>query len=375
MAKGHTRWRGQSIEVLAYRGHGKYTTKTVRWQGTKKATQTEADRVLRDLLDELDAGGNGTDATVAQLVKRWRRQSEPDWSPATIAAYDSYLRLHILPALGDSKVRDIRPADLDDFYAALRANGLSPASIGKVHVILRRAFAEAVRWRWCGHNPAADARPPKITKKELRPPTAEEVRKLIDLAATRDRALYTYVILAADSGARRGELVALRWRNVDLEAGELVIDRALTRPATGPAIEKDTKTHQARRIALGSPCVAALKEHRRQALESALAVGVKLGSDAYVFTLSVDGKTPWRPDGATSRFMRLRNAAQLPTVRLHDLRHALITDWLAAGVDQRTVMGRVGHASLQTLTRYAHFVAAADKAAAERLGDRHSKSS
>lgn len=394
MAKGHTRWRGQSIEVLVHVGGGKYRSRTVRWQGSKKATKDAADVMLRRLLDELDAGAAGPDVTVRQLVARWRRHAEPDWSPTTRAAYDSYLRLHILPALGDKKVGEVRPADLDDFYATLRTHiactfkpqkddpkcavcgqtraagthkPLSAASIGKVHVILRRAFAEAVRWRWITSNPVAAARPPKIAKHELTPPSAAEVRKLLELA-TLD--LRCFLVLAADTGARRGELCALRWSAIDLDAGEVVIDRAVVLD-DGKVVEKDTKTHQARRLALGAPAVAALREHRTRVLERAMKAGARIGPDGYLFATDETGQTPWRPDGATRRFMTLRKKAGLPNVRLHDLRHALITDWLAAGVDARTVMGRVGHASLQTLTRYAHFVAAADREAADRLGNRH----
>lgn len=394
MAKGHTRWRGKSVEVLVYVGDGRYKSRSVQWQGTKKATQQAADRLLRKLLDEQEAaGGSSHDKTFTQLVTRWRRHAEADWSPTTRAAYDSYLRLHILPALGSKKLHEIRPADLDDFYATLRTNiactykptkpgpcatcglaerapvhrPLSAASIGKVHVILRRAFAEAVRWRWVTSNPAADARPPRVTRAELAPPSPAQVRKLLDLASAD---LYCFLTLAADTGARRGELCALRWSNVDLDAGELVIDRAVVLD-DGKVVEKDTKTHQARRLALGAPAVAALKEHRARLLERAIALRVRPGPDAYLFSNDPAGREPWRPDGATRRFAALRRKAGLPNVRLHDLRHALVSDWLAAGVDPRTVMGRVGHASLQTLTRYAHFVPSADREAAQRLGERH----
>lgn len=373
--KGHTRWRGQSIEVLVYRGKGKYVSRTVKWQGTKKATTDEADRVLRKLLDQLDAGHHkGPKSTVAAMIERWRHQSEPEWSPSTVAAYDSYLRNHILPALGDMKVGAVQGSDIDDLYATLRRKKLKASSIAKVHVILRRAFSEAVRWEWIPVSPVTKARAPKVQRTELAPPNAKDVGKLLDLAAKQDAALFTFLAVAADTGARRGEVCALRWSNVDLESGELVIDRAIG-ITKGGVVEKDTKTHQARRVALGAPCLAAVKEHRKRMVERALKVGVSLAPTAYVFSSHADSLTPWRPDVVTARFGRLRTKAKLPTVRLHDLRHALITDWLAAGVDARTVMGRVGHANLTTLTRYAHFVEAQDKEAAKRLGDRHRASS
>lgn len=371
--KGHIRPRGRSLEVRVYAGRGRQVTKSVPWQGSKKATKDEADRVLRQLLDELDVGSHGgPSATVNQLVARWLRHSEHEWSPTTRAARESYLRLHILPALGARKVREVRTADLDDFYKDLRKKGLSPATIRRsVHTILRTAFGEAVRWRWITHNPAVDAKPPKrgADLPDLAPPSGDEVRALLALAAARNPDFYAFVAVAADTGARRGEVVALRWDKVDLDAGEVLIDRAVVLDH-GSTVEKDTKSHQARRVALGAPCVQILREHRVRVLERAMASGVRVLPDGFLFSNELDGSEPWRPDGATSRFMRLRNLAGLPGVRLHDLRHALVTDWLAGGEDPRTVMGRVGHSSLQILTRYAHFVPAQDRAGADRHGAR-----
>lgn len=373
MARGHIRPRGDSLEVRVHAGGGRYVTKTVKWQGSKKATRDEADRVMRKLLDDLDVGGHaGPNATVAQLIARWRRHAEADWSPTTRDARESYLRLHILPALGKRKVREVRTADLDDFYAQLRAKGLAPSTIRRsVHVILRSAFGEAVRWRWITVNPAADAKPPGRGQAlpDLQPPSDEEVRQLLALAKDRSPDFYVFVAVAADTGARRGEVCALRWSKVDLDAGEMLIDRAVVLDGEN-VVEKDTKSHQARRIALGGPCVAILREHRTQVLERALALGTGLVDDGYLFSPDPSGERPWRPDGATARFMRLRNRAGLERVRLHDLRHALVTDWLAAGIDQRTIMGRVGHASLETMSRYSHFVPAKDREAADRRGER-----
>lgn len=396
MAKGHVRQRGDNLEVRVYAGGGRTVTKTVRWQGSKKATKDAADRQLRELLDEYDGGGRtGHDATVAQLIARWRKHAEADWSPTTRDARESYLRLHILPALGDKKVRNVRTADIDDFYAALRAKGLAPSTIRRsVHVILRTAFGEAVRWRWITVNPAAEASPPKrgLDQIDLHPPTQEQVRALLDLARVRNPDLYAFLAVAADTGARRGEVCALRWSKVDLAAGELLIDRAIVLDGK-QRVEKDTKSHQARRIALGAPCVAILREHRQHVLERAMAVGARVRPDGYLFSEVRDftGERPWRPDGATARFMKLReqfcdclddrwrlgprgckDAAHqaMRRIRLHDLRHALVTDWLAGGEDPRTVMGRVGHSSLQILSRYAHFVPAKDREAADRRGDR-----
>ena len=373
-----------------YLGGGKYETRTIKWQGSKTATRDVANRELARMLDAYGATtGSSADKTVAQLVARWWRNSEADWAPGTRAIYECYLRLHVLPTLGSKKLHDVHPEDLDDLYAALRKKGLAPASVRKVHVIIRRAFADAVRLRWVTHNPAVDAQPPTVHLPDIDPPSAEEIRLLLARAQADDPDLYVFLAVAADTGARRGEVCGLRWSDVDLDVGELVIARSVALD-NGGLLVKSTKTHQARRVALGGPAVAALRTHHGHALERAQALHVDLPADAYVFSAATDFGQPWRPDSTSGRFVRLRSrcGCEKPSgkpnerckveahqwmyrVRLHDLRHALITDWFAAGVDDRTIMGRVGHASLQTLTRYAHFRSARDREAADRLGDRH----
>ena len=391
MATGHIRARGKSLEVRVHIGAGRYETRTIGWQGTKTATRQAAERELRKLLDENDQGSTaGADKTVAQLVARWRKNSVAEWSPRTRETYDCYVRIHVLPTLGKKKLHEVRPDMLDDLYTELRTTkGLSPASVRKVHVIIRRAFSDAVRWGWVGVNPAVAARPPAMRLPDLAPPTVDEVRLLLERALVDDPDLAVFLAVAADTGARRGEVCGLRWSDIDLDDAELVISRSVAIDLGGVLV-KDTKTHQARRIALGDPLVEVLRAHHARTLDRAKAMRAKLPSDAYVFSSPADFMRPWRPDTATHRFVRVRSRCgckdesgkrattcavpdhqRVRRVRLHDFRHAMITDWLSGGEDVRTVMGRSGHASLQTLTRYAHFVPARDREGAKRLGDRH----
>jgi integrase len=173
--------------------------------------------------------------------------------------------------------------------------------------------------------------------------------------------------LAATTGARRGELCALRWSSVDLDAAELVIVRNLI-VRGGQLVEKDTKTHAARRIALSDDSIALLEEHRRRCAERAQACGVPLTADTYVFSFDPAGRQPMNPDSVTHRFGRLAKQVGLHT-RLHDLRHYAATQLIAGGVDVRTVSGRIGHAGggATTLRVYTHFQAAPDRRAAELL--------
>lgn len=197
-----------------------------------------------------------------------------------------------------------------------------------------------------------------------------------------------FLVLAAVSGARRSEMCALRW--TDMGLGVMTIGRGIVEGALDeqnqrrfeghiwPAewvrgkptalIEKKTKTKRPRTISLDPATVAFLVEHRARCEQWAAACGTTLPANAFVFSMEPDGSRPWRPDVVTAQFGRLTRRLGLVDVRLHDLRHFVVTTLLAAGVDQRTVMGRAGHASLASLARYAHFQQAPDKAAAELLG-------
>jgi integrase len=164
-------------------------------------------------------------------------------------------------------------------------------------------------------------------------------------------------------------MLALRWSDVDLERGVVTIGRGLVQGPDGRLVEKDTKTHQTRRVALDAPTTAALVDHRAAAVERAEQCGAALADDAFVFAGDVTGTTPWYPDSASRRFRRACDDAGLKDVRLHDLRHYVATRLLSAGVDVRTVAGRLGHRNAATtLNVYSHFVPEADQEAAEILG-------
>ena len=155
---------------------------------------------------------------------------------------------------------------------------------------------------------------------------------------------------------------------MDFAGGTLTIERGII-DTLGGSLEKDTKTHSIRRIALDRATLATLESQFQSASEFAKFLGETVSEDAFIFTRDADGSRPWRPDFATKRFTQTKRAAGISGVRLHDLRHFAATTLLAAGTDVRTVSGRLGHANAaNTLTVYAHFVGASDRAASDLLG-------
>jgi integrase len=229
-------------------------------------------------------------------------------------------------------------------------------------------LVQAARWGWVAVNPASNASPPRLPSRDIRPPSPEQVRRLFAEAAEEDVTFGVFLQLAAATGARRGELVALRWPDVDLGSGVVTIARGAVQGKDGLVI-KDTKTHAARRIALDPATVAVLAAHLKRAESIATACEATLPKDSFVFSDDPAGRESWRPWLVTQRFARVAERAGLPEVRLHDLRHFVATRLLANGIDVRTVAGRLGHKNPNvTLTVYSHFLPEADREAADLLG-------
>ncbi|WCO65290.1 tyrosine-type recombinase/integrase [Iamia majanohamensis] len=369
--RGGLRERSPGVwEVRVEAGRDPVTGRRRQVSRTVRGGKRDAQKVLNRLAAETDTGANvGTSATFDDLAGRWLTLCERDLSPTTVHRYRILLRNHIAPALGSVAVHRIQPVQLDALYGGLMVDkGLSPATVRQVHAIIRRALQQAVRWGWIATNPAANATPPRVPKPDVAPPDVEQVAALLAAATDASPEFGRFLHLAAATGARRGELCALRWRDVDAENSAVVISRAIVE--VGQRLtEKDTKTHAARRIALDPGTLAVLVAQRAEVDDRAAQADATLGPEAFVFSREPDGSAPWAPGYVTGQFQRLRKSVGLPQVRLHDLRYFAATRLIAAGVPVRTVSGRLGHANAATtLTVYAHFLEASDQAAADVVG-------
>ncbi len=232
---------------------------------------------------------------------------------------------------------------------------------------MRQSLEQARRWGLIARNPAVDATPPPQRRREVGPPTVAQVQRLIDAARDDDPDFATYLWVLAATGCRRGEACALRWTDIDLERGEVAIRRSMSQ--VGEELwEKDTKTHQSRRMAIDDGTVDVLRTHRLRQRELALALGVTVADDALLFR-DADRRS-WRPDVCTNRFGRLRAALGLERVRLHDLRHFVASVLGDGGVPIATISSRLGHRDIATtLNLYTHALPATDQRAAAYLGN------
>jgi integrase len=312
---------------------------------------------------------HGTSATLADLIERWLDHVEADLSPKTLVEYQRVIDGRILPGLGNIKLRRLLTSDLESFYLQLSKQGLAPATVRRAHNIIRTALGQGLRWGWVTANPVANASPPSVPRPDIRPPDPATVLVLLDAARAWDVDFGDCLHLAAATGARRSELCGLRWDNIDLEAGQILIDRAIIE--TGSTLyEKDTKTHAARRIAVDTGTLLMLGDRLDRRQQASAALGMDWYPAGFVFSDDPGGATPWRPGRITLAFIRLCRRAQIDDVLLHDLRHFSATRLLASGIDVRTVAGRLGHANAATtLAVYSHFVDAVDRRAATVFGD------
>jgi integrase len=217
---------------------------------------------------------------------------------------------------------------------------------------------------------AEHADKPPLPHPDPDPPTAAEAARILN-DAWRDPDRGTFVWRAMTLGARPGELCALRWAHADLANSDVTIRRAWSVDENGDLVEQDTKTHQQRRVVLDAETAAVLAEHRHRWAERAAALGTELRTDAHVFASDPEGRVALIPDTATQRYNRLAARLGIDS-HLHALRHYSATELIAAGVDVRTVAGRLGHGGggATTLRVYAAWLSEADQRAASQLAGR-----
>jgi integrase len=410
--RGRVEDRGANLRVVVYAGMdpvtGKrsYLRETVK--GNDRAARRQANKVMTRLLAEVDKQRT-TESSVplVHVIDEWLRVAELE--DGTREMYRGYLNRNIRPVLGDIPARKLTARDLETFYAVLRrcrtrcdgkpfvehkaedehdckveecvpheCKPLAVSTVRQIHSVISGAMSAAVRWEWVATNPAKVAQRPRQTPPEPKPPTPAEARRLIDTAFDKDREWGTLVWLVMTTGMRRGEIAALTWSNVDLDEGMIEVRRNFIK-RNGIEKTKATKTHQMRRVALDTETVVLLAEQKTRVQTRCAEGGIDFDEEKiYVFTgaRNADPRRPASPDGISARYKTTAKQAGVKT-HIHALRHYSATELLTAGIDLRTVAGRLGHGGggATTLRVYAAWVAASDRKAAEILGSRLPKRS
>ncbi len=355
--------RGNTYSVVLDLGRGPDGKRIRNWHPGYR-TRKDAERARVELLGRLDQGAyiEPSKLTIGAFLRdQWLPGLKTQVRPGTWAEHHSKVEVHLVPAIGGMLLQRLTPGDLNALYARLLDRGLSARTVLHVHATIRRALADAVRWNLTPRNVALLAGPPSPGRPEMRTWNAAELRAFLD--HVRDDRLYALWLLAASTGMRRGEVLGLRWVDVDLAAARVAVRQALV-TVGHLVVTSEPKTAKGRRsVALDPGTVEVLKAHRKQQLTERLAWGPAWTDTGLVFTRE-DGRA-LHPRDITRAFTRHVLAAELPVIRLHDLRHTHATLALQAGVHAKVVQERLGHANIAiTLDTYSHVIPALEEQAA-----------
>jgi integrase len=344
-------------------------------QGPKRKTiygkkrEEVADKLARALTERADGiVYDDENMTVGEYLDNWLKSSvRGSVRQSTLDRYESVVRLHLKPALGRLKLKKLTPVHVQGFYQDRLDTGLAPASVNKLHVVLHKALSQAMEWNMITRNVAALAKAPRPAPEEMKTLSAEETRCLLE--AARGNKLEAVYVLAIHTGMRQGELLALKWQDVDLENATLSVRRTLTRSG-GRLLLGETKTKKSRRIiALTEASVQALREHLDRQMEDMQRLDDLYQDRGLVFASEVG--TLINPSNLRKRsFAPLLKKAGLPRIRFHDLRHTCATLLLYRNVHPKYVQELLGHANIAiTLDTYSHVIPGMGDHAARAIED------
>jgi integrase len=349
----------EGVWLLRYRSgrdpiSGKYVAKQETFRGTGK----QAQKRLAELI--ANAQPASTSATVGALRTRWRKSAQVTGD--TMERYDFALK-HVPDGFWTIKLGDLKPSTIADLYQAMEDAGTRPPTIRKAYTALSSMLTFAVRDDLITQNPCRSVRPPEIEEREYVTPTAAHLRKMIEWADAQPGSFGIWQRMAIATGVRKGELLALQWRDVDMFNGVIRVDNSMRRK--GKRAKAKTKASE-RDVVLDALTADALRDWYTKCNARASSVGTFVPEDGYVFSEDPACRTTITLNSATQRQRRLSKRVGCPGARVHDLRHAHATMLLEAGVSARTVADRLGHSRPSTTTDiYGHIIDEAKRRAAD----------
>jgi integrase len=333
---------------------------------TRQEVATKLARALSDREGGLifDAGNQ----SVGEYMDRWLNDSLKDTvRQSTLVKYEQLVRLHISPALGRIAHKSLSVAHVQGFYRDRLDSGLSPATVQKIHAVLHKALDQAASWSLVPRNPIESVKAPRPAPEEIRPLNREQAKALLKTARRkRFEALY---VLAVTTGLRQGELLGLKWEDVDLENSLIRVRRTLIRNR-GRLLLGEPKTKRSRRtVRLTEAAVQALKEHLTRQIEQMERLGDLYEDQGLIF--ATQRGTLVNPTNLRKRsFGPLLEKAGLLPIRFHDLRHTCATLLLSRNVNPKIVSEMLGHATIAiTLDTYSHVLPTMQDSATRALED------
>jgi integrase len=329
--------------------NGKLMTRSAR-------TKIEASMQLKQMQRELEKGllVPASQQTVKQFLEHWLEDvhKPPSVRINTYRIYRQYLDHHVLPALGHVRLQKLTPEHVQELYARKLEEGYAAETVRGMHRMLHKALNDAVKWNRVSFNVCDKVTQPRQVKYEIQPLTKEQAKAL--LVAAEGSSLEALLTLAVATGMRRGELLGLRWSDIDFDEGSLQVRHTMDRAGKYGIIENDPKTETSRRkIILPGFVLDTLEQHRIRQAKMREEAGIAWKERNIVFSNELGGFT--EPTHLQRRFKNLLKQANLPAIRFHDLRHSTATILLGLNVPGKVVQELLGHSSISmTMDRYSH---------------------
>lgn len=374
---GKTGKRGNGEGSVYQRKDGRWSGSITLEDGTRKyfygKTQRETLQKVRTALSEQEKGIliTAPQQTVAQFLQDWLENSQkPSVRPRTYERYEEIVRLHLIPTLGRHQLQKLSAQHLQAFYTKKLKDGLSAGTVTSFHNVLHKALDTALKWNLVQRNVCKLVSPPRRKRFETKSLTLEQVHSL--LAVTEGHPMEALFKLAIATGMRRGELLGLKWQDIDFAKGSLQVRRILSRIPSkmeGKGYEEsEPKTQKSRRSIIIAPfALEALKQHRLRQLEAKLKAGPFWQEHDYVFCTSLGTHLNPTRD-ALDQLKKLLKKAELPEIRFHDLRHSAATLLLTEGVHPKVVQELLGHSQISmTMDVYSHVLPSMQQDAITRL--------
>ena len=336
---------------------------------TYHKTEKDAQVALRKMLGELEQGtlATGKQQTLKAYLEDWLKDVVKP-SAHSIGTYNMYrivVEKHVIPSLGHVRLQQLKPQQVQGFYARLLKEGLGQKRVRSIHSVLRKALENAVKWNLVSRNVCNLVNPPIPRRHEIQPLTYEQAQKLITTAY--QHKLQALITVAITTGMRRGELLGLHWQDIDLEKGSLQIRRSVNRIGKHGIVVSEPKTKGSRRkIMLPAFVVEVLKEHRVKQQEMK-ANALDAWRDMDIVFCSLVG-TYIEPSNLHEWFKKLLKDAELPDIRFHDLRHSAATILLGMGVHPKVVQELLGHSNISmTMDTYSHVLPSMQSEAMDKM--------
>lgn len=366
--------RGNGEGTIYHRKDGRWAA-VISLDGRKRKTlygktRKEVQEKLRVAQNEQKQGVLvvGSQQTVKQYLEHWLE--EVHRSTIRVGSYVGYRRIldnHLIPVLGHIQMQKLTPQDVQSLYTQKLKEGLSSRTLRTTHAILHKALDDAVRWKFIVQNVCDLVSPPRLTKHEIQTLSQEQARKLLEVA--RGHRLEALLTVAVATGMRRGELLGLRWQDIDFAYSSLYIRRTVNQYPSFGYVENEPKTAKSRRkITLPEFVIEALKRHRFNQGEARLKAGSAWYNRDLVFCNTLGDYQSTQYLGIL--FRSLLKEAGLPRIRFHDLRHSAATILLSMGVHPKVVQELLGHSNISmTMDTYSHVLPSMQQEAMDKLND------